>query len=351
MPEQVDVFYEGWGEKWLWGKLMSSTALTGRPLIAFEYSEEALRKGLELSRLMLPLNGPRLRRDFPAHQLGLPGPVYDSLPDGWGMLLMDRLFKRRGLNAARIGPLERLTWVGNNAMGAMTFQPVQSDVETLSKEDVPLAQLAAEVQEVLSGEGGEFLQKLLQMGGSPQGARPKALLYRDTVTSKFTTAPLPGSESWLIKFPARHEHAEVCAQICTNDVREKAKAFERMVFNVAFNNRDDHPKNFAYLMSADGNWTLAPAYDVTWCEGPGGYHQMDVLGEALDIERKHLLSLGVQEAELSADHVNGIIEKVCHSATGLSAVARDKYPDQITQSTLNTIQKQINDNVRRLMSR
>ena len=109
MPEQVDVFYEGWGEKWLWGKLVSSSALTGRPLIAFEYSEDAIRKGLELSRLRLPLNGPRLRRDFPAHQLGLPGPVYDSLPDGWGMLLMDRLFKRRGLNAARIGPLKRLT--------------------------------------------------------------------------------------------------------------------------------------------------------------------------------------------------------------------------------------------------
>ena len=140
-------------------------------------------------------------------------------------------------------------------------------------------------------------------------------------------------------------------QICTNDVREKAKAFERVVSNVAFNNRDDHPKNFAYLMSADGNWTLAPAYDVTWCEGPGGYHQMDVLGEALDIERKHLQSLGVQEAELSADHVNGIIEKVCHFATALSAIARDKYPDQITQSTLKTIQKQIDDNVRRLMSR
>lgn len=90
MPEQVDVFYEGWGEKWLWGKLVSSTALTGRPLIAFEYSEDAIRKGLELSRLTLPLNGARLRKDFPAHQLGLPGPVYDSLPDGWGMLLMDR---------------------------------------------------------------------------------------------------------------------------------------------------------------------------------------------------------------------------------------------------------------------
>ncbi|MDE9717376.1 HipA domain-containing protein [Citrobacter cronae] len=140
-------------------------------------------------------------------------------------------------------------------------------------------------------------------------------------------------------------------QICTNDVREKAKAFERVVFNVAFNNRDDHPKNFAYLMSADGNWTLAPAYDVTWCEGPGGYHQMDVLGEALDVKRKHLQLLGVQEAELSADQVNAIIEKICHSAIGLSAMARDNYPEQITQTTLDTIQKQINDNVRRLLSK
>lgn len=93
-------------------------------------------------------------------------------------------------------------------------------------------------------------------------------------------------------------------QICTNDVREKAKAFERGVFNVAFNNRDDHPKNFAYLMPADGNWTLAPAYDVTYCEGPGGYHQMDVMGEALDIERKQLQRLGEKEAELSTERVN-----------------------------------------------
>lgn len=421
MPEQVDIFYAGWGERWLWGRLVSSTALTGRPLIAFEYSEEAIRKGLELSRLTLPLNGPRLRRDFPSHQLGLPGPIYDALPDGWGMLLMDRLFKRLGVNPARIGPLERLTWVGNSAMGAMTFQPVQPDAQQNVKEDVPLEKLAAEVQEVLSGEGGEFLQKLLQMGGSPQGARPKALLYRDTVTKCFTTSPFPGAESWLIKFPARDEHAEVCAieavyaeclrqcvistpdtayfslpggqaafasrrfdrshemripmqslaaltganyqvpgaldyrdflratQICTNDVREKAKAFERVVFNVAFNNRDDHPKNFAYLMSAEGHWTLAPAYDVTYCDGPGGYHQMDVLGEALDIERKHLAGLGELEAELSAALVAEIIERVCTVAAKFSQIAQDRYPEQITSATLNAIQKQLNENVRRLM--
>lgn len=67
-------------------------------------------------------------------------------------------------------------------MGAMTFRPVQSDAETLSKEDVPLEQLASEVQEVLSGEGGEFLQKLLQMGGSPQGARSQKRYFIVTVS-------------------------------------------------------------------------------------------------------------------------------------------------------------------------
>ena len=97
-------------------------------------------------------------------------------------------------------------------------------------------------------------------------------------------------------------------QRCTNDVREKARAFERAVFNVAFHNRDDHPKNFAYTMSRAGDWKLAPAYDVTFCEGPGGYHQMDVMGEALesterpclDWQKKRRLEPMRQELSLSA---------------------------------------------------
>lgn len=420
MPEMIEVYYEGWGERWLWGRLISSTALTGRPLIAFEYSEEAVKKGLELSRMTLPLNGTRLRRDFPSHQLGLPGPVYDALPDGWGMLLMDRLFKRRGVNAARVGPLERLTYIGDSAMGAMTFHPVQPNDSGDLKQDVPLAQLAAEVQAVLSGEGGEFLQKLIQMGGSPQGARPKVLLYRDPQSQQFTTIAQPGFEAWLVKFPAQREHPEVCAieavyaeclrrceidtpqtawfplpdgqaafaskrfdrhdglrvpmqslaaftganyqlagsldyvnflratQICTNDVREKVRAFARVVFNVIFNNRDDHPKNFAYLMAENGRWTLAPAFDVTFNEGPGGYHQMDVMGEALDIGRQHLEALGRQEAELTDDQIDTMI--VDYSAVGksFSDIARARYPGQITEETLNYIQQQIANNMARL---
>ncbi|AMQ86077.1 type II toxin-antitoxin system HipA family toxin [Pseudomonas glycinae] len=418
MLEQVDVYYDGWGEHWRWGTLVSTTAITGRPLIVFEYSDEAKNRGLELSAYRLPLEGPKLRRDFPLHQLGLPGPVYDALPDGWGMLLMDRLFKRRGLNSARIGPLERLAYIGNNAMGAMSFEPVAP--EALEPQvEVSIDLLAAEVQEVLKGEGGEFLQQLLLVGGSPQGARPKALVYRDPRTGIFTTIARSDFEAWLVKFPARQEHPEVCAiemvyaeclrmcgiktpetqyfslpnglaafatrrfdreddlrvpmqslaaftaadfqnagaldyvnflratHLCTNDVREKALAFERVIFNVAFNNRDDHPKNFAYIMSKSGQWTLAPAYDVTFCEGPGGYHQMDVMGEALEIGRKAMLDLA-EEAEVSAETADGIINRFCEVADQFATMAETMYPGVITQDTLQTIQKRIDENVERL---
>lgn len=415
MSEQVDVYYEGWGERWLWGRLMATTALGGRPHIMFEYSEQAKQRGFELSAYQLPLAGPSLRRDFPAHQLGLPGPVYDALPDGWGMLLMNRLFKRRGLNPARLGPLHRLAYIGNNAMGALTFEPLAPEGEGV-EEHLPLELLLAEVQEVLTGEGGEFLQTLLRLGGSPQGARPKALIYRDPRTDAFTTVTRPDLEAWLIKFPAKDEHPEVCAvealyadclrlcgiqvadtryfrlpdgqaafatrrfdrvngqrvpmqslaaftgadyqqpgsldyvnflratQLCTRDVRQQSIAFERAVFNVVFNNRDDHPKNFAYLMSATGTWTLAPAYDVTFCEGPQGYHQMDVLGEALDIRRAALLGLA-DEAEIPQAAANVIIERIGQVARQLTAIAERDYAGTITRDTLKTIQGRIDENL------
>ena len=64
MLKKLNVYYNGWGEYWLWGTLVSSTAITGRPLIAFEYSAEAIRKGLELSSYLLPLKGDPLRKNF-----------------------------------------------------------------------------------------------------------------------------------------------------------------------------------------------------------------------------------------------------------------------------------------------
>ena len=35
-----------------------------------------------------------------------------------------------------------------------------------------------------------------------------------------------------------------------------------MVFNVLTDNKDDHAKNFSFIYK-EGNWALAPAYDLT----------------------------------------------------------------------------------------
>jgi len=137
-------------------------------------------------------------------------------------------------------------------------------------------------------------------------------------------------------------------QMCTNDVRAMAVAFERAVFNVAFNNRDDHPKNFAYIMSQDGQWRLSPAYDVTFCEGPGGYHQMDVMGEALSISRAQMLRLA-EEAEVPTEAAGRVIDGICEVASRFAAIAENLYPQVITQDTLRTIQGRIDQNVARLL--
>lgn len=89
-------------------------------------------------------------------------------------------------------------------------------------------------------------------------------------------------------------------------------------------------------------------YDVTYCEGPAGYHQMDIMGEALDISRQALLRLGVEEAGLSQQQAVEMIEKYCDIAARFHQIAADLLPDCITQETLNHIQRRIDGNLRHL---
>lgn len=415
--EAVNIYYEGWGERWLWGTLVRTRRVTSRPVTVFEYSSEALSRNIELSSHRLPLKQ-KTTKGFPVHQLELPGPAYDALPDGWGMLLMERLFRKRQLSPASIGPLERLAYVGNNALGAMTFEPVAPEGME-SDQHVSLESLASGVQKVMRGEGGEYLEMLMQVGGSPQGARPKALVYRDPLTLEFTTAHIAGYEPWLVKFPAKSEHPEVCAiesvyahclrlcdvqtpdslhfhlpgghaafaskrfdrlhdmripvqslasftgadyqvpgslnyqnflratHLCTRDIRQKAVAFERALFNVVFNNRDDHTKNFSYRMDQAGNWQLSPAYDVTYCTGPGGWHQMDVCGEALNIGREQMMQLAA-EADLTEQAASELIEKMGAVASRFTSIAAELHKGAIRKETLQEIQRQIDANLARL---
>lgn len=72
------------------------------------------------------------------------------------------------------------------------------------------------------------------------------------------------------------------------------QAFRRMVFNLAAINQDDHVKNFAFLMSPEGSWSLSPAFDVTFARGSEWTrtHQMTLGGKSDDFTRDDLLALG-----------------------------------------------------------
>ena len=198
---QVNVAYCGWGEQWPLGRLADD----GRTLL-FEYAPEALAQGLELSPLHLKLR-PLAYGDFPAYQHRLPGLLADSLPDGWGLLLMDRVFRQQGLRHP--GPLDRLAFIGYRAMGALCFIPAQ-DIDAEAP-DWGLLALAQESARVLAGEAGAALRELALTGGSPQGARPKALVQYDMASGQISTRPDAAGSPWLVKFPAQGEHQEVCA--------------------------------------------------------------------------------------------------------------------------------------------
>jgi serine/threonine-protein kinase HipA len=81
-------------------------------------------------------------------------------------------------------------------------------------------------------------------------------------------------------------------QFLTRDVRMVEAAFRRMVFNVAAHNRDDHARNHAFLMNAAGQWSLSPAFDLTFAPGPGGEHYLAVAGEGRAVSRDHLIIEG-----------------------------------------------------------
>ncbi|MFT3777597.1 MAG: type II toxin-antitoxin system HipA family toxin [Ottowia sp.] len=405
--KRLAVHYCGWGEDWPLGLLADD----GTTLL-FEYAPEALAQGLELSPLHLKLRATAYG-SFPPHLLRLPGLIADSLPDGWGLLLMDRVFRQQGLHHP--GPLDRLAFIGDRAMGALRFVPAaEPDAE---EPDWNLLALAKESERALAGEAGAALRELALTGGSPQGARPKALVQYDAGSGHVSTrGDAPGSP-WLVKFPAQGEHKEVCAieqmyadlardcglevpasawfdlssklaafgvarfdreqgsrvpvhslagllqvdfrlpgsadytallratRLLTRDEREVEKAFARAVFNVLFHNRDDHPKNFAWRLRGDRRWRLAPAFDLTFSEGPMGHHHMDVCGEGNAVKRSHLLRLA-SEGGVATKAAEATIDRMVAQAATFSQRAAD-FP--IRRTTVQRMKSSIHNCQEKLM--
>ncbi|MEN8215064.1 MAG: HipA N-terminal domain-containing protein, partial [Pseudomonadota bacterium] len=90
---------------------------------------------------------------------GLYGLFNDSLPDGWGLLLMDRYFRQLGFDIKTITALERLSYMGERTMGALMYHPAQFQPnERLSR--LQLSVLAEKAQQVITGNSNDIFPEL-----------------------------------------------------------------------------------------------------------------------------------------------------------------------------------------------
>lgn len=123
----------------------------------------------------------------------------------------------------------------------------------------------------------------------------------------------------------------------TKDIRQVEKMYKLAVFNVLAHNKDDHAKNFSFLMDDTGEWKLSPAYDLTFSNGPGGEQSTTVMGEGKNPGEKQLLALGLG-AGLSKSLIKSSIAQT-KQALGLWRSLAKQY--DISNSTTDFIEKRL----------
>ena len=97
--------------------------------------------------------------------------------------------------------------------------------------------------------------------------------------------------------------------LLTKDIREVLKMVRLMVFNVRSGNRDDHSKNFSFLLNKENQWRMAPVYDLTPSEGINGEQTCMVNNKGKDITEKDFLAAAAT-VDVDARAVREIIQQV-----------------------------------------
>jgi serine/threonine-protein kinase HipA len=346
--------------------------------IFFEYAPSFIETNIPLSPFMLPLKS-GIFEDTQHTFDGLYGVFNDSLADGWGCLLLDRALQKQGLSLGAITPLQRLSMVGKNAMGALEYEPtneINSDFDGPIELDV----LCYQANRILDGKSSDVLNQLLTMNGSSGGARPKIV----ALVSENKDRLIHGEEfhegytSWMIKFASSLDTKDIGVQeyvyslmaqkagietpetylfpsktcgghfgvkrfdrdgknkihihtacgllhanhrtssidytgllkltsILTRDIREVEKMIRLMIFNVKAGNKDDHSKNFSFMLKDNKTWVLTPAYDLTPSQGINGEQTAMVNGKGTNITTADFIKVA-EPFGFSAAAINEIVE-------------------------------------------
>lgn len=357
-------------------------AVSGKD-IYFKYYDSFLRSGINISPIKLPFTNEIQKANHNLFE-GLFGVFFDSLPDSWGKLLLDRKLMAMGLEPSQIGPLERLSFIGNNGPGALEYHPVIEDL-SIENHVFDLDEISFESQRLIAGADSEILDELYALGGSSGGARPKINVWVNEANKEISSNnKITGDqfEPWIIKFPTLTDKTDIAnieyaymlmakaagietadcmlfqgksgkfyfgtkrfdrnegekihmhsasgllhddhrySQMdyghlmdCAFQLEKSVNAYDKVLrlaaFNVYSHNRDDHSKNFSFLMDKMGSWKLSPAYDLTFSSSSYGHHSTTVAGESLNPGLKNLMELahefGVINAKSIIDEVKTIV--------------------------------------------
>lgn len=322
----------------------------------FEYSKAWLAGGFSLSPTELPLEKGLIYAD--KERLGGSfGTFEDSLPDGYGLYLIDRLLKKKGSSLRELSPLQRLSLIGPNGMGALSYRPVSDGFGQQKEisEELSLDAFQEDVFDVLGEKEAGDPALLYYNSANSGGARPKAamkaddgshwlvkfrqtydpdssgkteFLYMNTAAECGITVPrmrlLEGkffaSERFDMDRDSRRQHVLTAAALLKTDFRNQStdytnllaltgyltqspeqveQMFRRMVMNLVAINKDDHAKNFSFICN-EGNWKLAPAYDITYSPaGSNGEHATSLFyngNPGLDLVLKAGTQIGIPRA-------------------------------------------------------
>jgi len=398
--KQINVSIQFSGDEIEVGKLILDNRL-----VHFKYNDEFLVLGMNLSPIKLQFdNSIQIADSDPFH--GIFGVFDDSLPDGWGMLLLNRALEKQGLSLNDINILDQLAYIGDSGKGALIYNPAINNEENFS-DKIDIDRLKTVMDEVYKGTSTEVIEELMHLGGSSGGARPKANVGYNPKTNELIHGYniLPeGFEHWIIKFPSSEDpidianieyayykmalaaniemseckllesasgqqifgtkrfdrignnriHMHSMAGLTNDNFRRSSidyghiidtayrleqsatarrKVLRLAAFNIYSHNRDDHSKNFSWLMNDSGIWSLAPAYDLTYSSTSIDEHSTRVAGVGANPGRVNILTLA---EEFSISKPSEIIEEVQESLSHWPVIAKECG---VSSDSINRIQK------------
>lgn len=200
-------------EVYLWGTRIGIIHQDiSKAYATFEYDENFVNSGIELSPIRMPLG--KNIYEFPALAgdvfYGMPGLVADSLPNRFGNAVIEQWLMSLGKSLSDFTAIDRLCYTGKRGMGALEYVPASTDIKDID-ENINVREMVKFASDILSNRENISLKandnltysQLVQAGSSAGGARAKALIAWNEDTNEVRSGQMqlgPGYDYWLMKF-------------------------------------------------------------------------------------------------------------------------------------------------------